>query len=579
MPIRTWNSAGSTDMNDGANYTGSGALLTTDDLVFDNTSVVNAAANTSLEVNSITVNANYTGNLSWAGCNMTLSGGNAVFNGTGQTHFGNGFIFNGASANLTIGSGVGTVSATLCTLVFNGTTGCSFTDNKTTSFKNLTLGTNAVLTLNGSANTTIVHTSSPLNFTNGGTLTINVGLSIRLTSTGDAYTVSAGTPTVNGSGDITFFCRNSTITTSLPALTISGTVTVYFYGYATSASTHTIQLTGDFSAPTIIAYSSNAMSFTFDQNGYKLTVGDFTVGNSSSGYFKLYFDDEVEVNTFTSDYLANAVEIYLQTSEWTVKGNFTYKSDTTLDVGTSLFTFTTNDATITSNGKSFYDVDIDASGKTVDLNDAIDITGDLTIIAGTFDSDGFNVTVDGNVIINDTADLTSSICTFGGNYTNDIGSTVTTTGATFTFTKDGAVIYTSGKSLPQCTFNNNATFYSSCTIHSIIWGVDGKTLTFQAEETFTLSNLSAANWNGSAENLNKLRSTNEGTQYNLVIPADVSLEYMDVKDAAIMPEHVIYVDDGTSIDGGNNNGWVFPDAHPENEITRFGATIGIGLNK
>jgi len=39
---RTWNSSSSTDMNDGANYNPTGAIAADDDLVFNNTSVVNA---------------------------------------------------------------------------------------------------------------------------------------------------------------------------------------------------------------------------------------------------------------------------------------------------------------------------------------------------------------------------------------------------------------------------------------------------------------------------------------------------------------------------------------------------------
>ena len=57
MATRTWNSSGSTDMNDGANYTGSGALLATDNLVFDGTSVVDATGTANLSVNSITTTA------------------------------------------------------------------------------------------------------------------------------------------------------------------------------------------------------------------------------------------------------------------------------------------------------------------------------------------------------------------------------------------------------------------------------------------------------------------------------------------------------------------------------------------
>lgn len=61
MATRVWNSSSSTDMNLATNYTGDGSLLTTDDLIFNNTSQITASSTAALSVNSITCSSTYMG--------------------------------------------------------------------------------------------------------------------------------------------------------------------------------------------------------------------------------------------------------------------------------------------------------------------------------------------------------------------------------------------------------------------------------------------------------------------------------------------------------------------------------------
>lgn len=61
MAVRKWSSAGSHDMNLAANYSGAGAILNTDTLLFDNTSVVDATATAGLDVSGISIMSTYTG--------------------------------------------------------------------------------------------------------------------------------------------------------------------------------------------------------------------------------------------------------------------------------------------------------------------------------------------------------------------------------------------------------------------------------------------------------------------------------------------------------------------------------------
>jgi len=83
MATRTWNSSGSTDCNDGNNYSPTGTLLATDDLVFNSTSTVNCTLTANLTVNQIDVDSGYTGTFDTDTYNLTVS--NAGFDGRGAS--------------------------------------------------------------------------------------------------------------------------------------------------------------------------------------------------------------------------------------------------------------------------------------------------------------------------------------------------------------------------------------------------------------------------------------------------------------------------------------------------------------
>jgi hypothetical protein len=59
--LRVWNSSGSTDANDGNNYTPTGVILTTDSIVLKNASVINATQTADLHVKALMILSTYTG--------------------------------------------------------------------------------------------------------------------------------------------------------------------------------------------------------------------------------------------------------------------------------------------------------------------------------------------------------------------------------------------------------------------------------------------------------------------------------------------------------------------------------------
>lgn len=116
---RTWNSSGSTDANNGSNYSPTGALLTTDDIVLSNTSIIDWIQTGNLSVNSIVMNTTYTGNFSMNGYSLTtvkqcyLNGtigtwtmsGYYQMTGSGNFYLGNFGTFDGRNGTLDLTGG------------------------------------------------------------------------------------------------------------------------------------------------------------------------------------------------------------------------------------------------------------------------------------------------------------------------------------------------------------------------------------------------------------------------------------------------------------------------------------------
>jgi len=358
MAVRTWSSAGSNDLNLATNYSGAGALLTTDDLVFDATSVVNATASSNLDVKSITVAAAYSGNMSFSGRTAIYENGNASFDGTGTINLGNGITLNGASATLHIGAGTGVVTATSCIVVMNGTTGMILDiDKASTYFKRLTLGAGAHLTHSGAQAVYLEDTITPLVFVNGGTLINNITLVIRCTGNGAMFSIT-GNPSISGTAPIAMRVMTAGTTVTIPAIT--ATCNISMMGYAPAGSV-TITQTGDIACNDLAILTNQANSYTFNSGGYSINAAKFSFGASNAAAnFTLNMSSSIVSTTEIDGGTYNtgaSIAINLQSSQWNCAGNCTFGNNHTVDSGTSKITFSKNSA-ITSNGELFNDVEV-----------------------------------------------------------------------------------------------------------------------------------------------------------------------------------------------------------------------------
>jgi fibronectin-binding autotransporter adhesin len=535
MATRTWSSAGSTDMSDGANYSGSGNLLPEDDLVFDATSTVNATATAALVVRSITTTVAYTGN--WS------SGGFAITTATTQSYAGTGTLTLSGTNTMT-GDGDLIVASTVGTfvagsLVLQGTGAWTINKAPSTPFVNVTLA--------AAGKTTTYNAGASHNPVMSGTFTVGAG-TFTLTAEFFKWHVNGGLvidpgATINGVGRTFWIVPNSGTAMTLPDITLGGSLN--FAVYKDRSSNQSVTL-GNLTVPGN-AYFRNArtaaetLTITVGAGKTIAITGATEIGvlYAGSGGFVLNAGNGViSIGSLTTANQGTET-INWGTASITCTGSLTIGANWTVDPGTSLFTIT-GTSTITSNGKSFYDLTINAPAATVVFADNITLAsgGDLTITAGTLNMSGDTVTVGSDITVNSAATLTID--------------------ATSAFVVLGnGVISTGGKSFPQTTINGNTAINGGNTIARLIYGTDGKTITWQSGQTFTISNLTAANWNGADGNLNAFRSSTPGTQYALAIPGAVTLEYMNPQDCAVTG-YEITANDGTSVNGGNNSGWLFP---------------------
>jgi len=370
------------------------------DVTINNTASAGTTFADAADLHTLTVSATNTQAVSWTGTTMTASG-DIVIDGSGTTNIGNSITMNGASGTLHFGSTVGTITGTSCTITMNGTTNMTIDDDKGYAVKILVLGANAVVTNTGSAISTYAYNTSPLVFTNGGSLTFTTRASFCLTADGAIVSILAGTPTFvnNASGALRFEFGGVNCDMTFPALTVTGTSAggIIFVDYSNYTGC-TLTLTGNFSntGGTTAIYQANTSGITFSTGNFSMTLGAFNIGlNSatSTGTFNFGSSAIICTSFNSSSYNAAAATINLNTSTWNCNGSWSNGSLHTLAYDTSLVTIG-NTGTITSAGKSFYGLTLNpGAGKTVTLSGALTCVDDFIITTGSLTSGNFDIAV------------------------------------------------------------------------------------------------------------------------------------------------------------------------------------------
>lgn len=516
MAVRTWSSAASTDMNDTANYSGAGSFAT-DDLVFDATSTVNAAATAAITCNSITITNGYTGTWALTGYTATCAAGFSDDGITGAHNYGNGITCNGASSTFHVGSGVGTITATSCVVTMNGTTAMVFDDDKGASFSRFILGASAVVTSSGAATSTLTSTggAAVLTLGNNSSLTVNRAITFRQTTIAASMCSFPATYTFNGTALIVF--QNNVTGTTFPAMTYTGSGTIQY----SSTATTTFTFAGNqvLSGPCKVEqFYSDATTTTIDFATYNLTCTTFTVNKvvAAQTVTVNFGSGTYTISSFSGGAVTGTTNLNFQTSVWVCTGAWTHNANHTIDEGTSSVTFSGTGATntVTSNGKKFYDVTLNKTATAgVTFADATSLHA-LTVSATNTQAiswTGTTMTASGDITIDGSGTLNcgNGIAMNGASATLHVGSTVgTVTASSCAVTMNG----TTGM-----TFDDD----KGISIANLVLGASAKvTMTGAVTITFSggsVTPLTAGNNSTLTVNTNILslrRTTSAGNMYS-----------------------------------------------------------------
>ncbi|MFC1576308.1 DUF2341 domain-containing protein, partial [Candidatus Omnitrophota bacterium] len=253
--------------------------------------------------------------------------------------------------------------------------------------------------------------------------------------------------------------------TTQKAIDISASVYMCYVG------SKTIQMTGDWSVGTIWIHgaandTSEATAMVLDTNGSNLTLsGSLRLGEANASWPNGY---QGKILFGSGTHIISA-SMYVKQGNGGTHGYFdlgsadisvgssVYFTDATVTPGTSTVTLNgTGTQNITSDSKSFHNLEITKTSGSVVLQDALDAGGDFTINTGELDVNGKAVTVTGNLVNSDT--ISSSTGNISLTAYDITSGTITNTasGGSLTLTSTSPnTIYLSG---PQTTDGGDIIF-------------------------------------------------------------------------------------------------------------------------
>jgi hypothetical protein len=257
---------------------------------------------------------------------------------------------------------------------------------------------------------------------------------------------------------------------------------------------------------------------------------------------------------------STAEHLYWQTSNVFCSGTITYFAGLTVDPGTSLVTLNgTGAQTITSAGKSFYDLTINNSGTAfVALADSL-TANDVTLTDGPFNAASYGISA-ADLIYTSQDSVRFQNLWLTGDYTR--GATATksdTSGQHIRFSAAAShTMAAAGKTYARVTTSGPLTITGGATIATLSYGVDGIPVTIATGTTLTAGTVSIG---GSAGALDTMRSGTPGTRCTLDLAGNqtITVSYAAIGDVFLAAGDTILVNDGKSKDLGNNSGnIVFP---------------------
>ena len=472
------------------------------------------------------------------------------------------------------------------------------------SVNNLTItGVTSTLTISGSTQSISVWGNLTVDSTSLVSLSI-LGLIVgantagsgtsTLTSGGYTFPCRVSFGLTSASNTVTladnFACTGAQVTFNGGVLNLSNrTVTCNYFVSTSTTTARQIQFgTGSITStnvttPTPYCFNIVGTNFTYTGSGqlYATYVGgakriEIITGWTETNALSLSVTLSAIADTYTSSATAfknftttGTGVFYLANGNNTFYGDFTLSSTTTWNAGYAVvFGATSGTKSITTNGVSVgANITVNGAGGTFYLGSALTCAGTLTLWAGTFNANNYNVTC-----YNFVGDVTTSVraLTMGSGTWTLNGSTngswsVAATNMTLTantstikmsasiskgFTGGGFTYYILDQaSSPELLISSSNTFN---TINNTYAGAT--TIRFSGLTTQTVTNFTAT---GTSGNVLTLLSSSSGLQWTLSKSSgQVLLDYVSITDGVATGGARFYA--GVhSTNGGNNTGWIF----------------------
>jgi hypothetical protein len=211
--------------------------------------------------------------------------------------------------------------------------------------------------------------------------------------------------------------------------------------------------------------------------------------------------------------------------------------------------------TLTSVGKSIYEIDIDENtGGTLTLaDDLVDVINGLWVY-GTCTTNNFNVT-SAAVYVSGTLNMGSSTFTVSETWVVDPAAVTINAGtSTISMTNTATIFYGGDQTYYNLDIGNTIELTDDNTFNTISNSTQPITINFAAGSTQTVTNF---NVSGTAGNLVTLQSTTPGSQFTLSkASGTVSRNYLSIKDSAATGGAAWYAG-ANSTNVSNNTGWTF----------------------
>jgi hypothetical protein len=323
LSINTWDSISSTDGNLGTNYT-LGTLSSTDDIVFDGTSVINCTLTGTLSCNSFTITSGYTGTFNDGGYAVAIV--STVSITPGGTFTSSGTWTQSGDADFILAN-AGTYSVTSMRIILQGTGNFALAKAGTNIAKLTCADTGKTTTLTsncgciGSLSSMLVGGSGNLVF---GSYTFNIYCNATCTP----YSLASTTITGSSPGKLYITTNNlgTAPVITISAITMSGGMGLYTVsggassgGISFSYSGAVDTGTGDLRA--FINQLGNIISYA--TNNYSISCGALIIGTTVNATVYWYFGSStVTCASFDcgNTYNNGSANYFSASGTWTIAG-------------------------------------------------------------------------------------------------------------------------------------------------------------------------------------------------------------------------------------------------------------------